>query len=96
MTEQQNEEREVPGQNSRGVERFLKTTFDKLPVDSKVLIGLFATLNSASSVTTRFDLPDQLWGIVCFGDGGPLVGQSEEVNWLKGVSDGILLMADHI
>lgn len=95
MNEQQNEEPEVSGQNSLGVERFVKATFDKLPADSKVLIGLFAALNTASRLTTEFDLPDQLWQIVRFGDGGPLVGQSEEVNWLKGVCDGIFLIMDN-
>lgn len=96
MNEQQANEQEVSGQNSFGVERFLKATFGNLPVTSKVLIALFASLNSASSLTTRFDLPNQLREIVRFGDGGPLVGQSEEVNWLKGICDGILLMVDHI
>jgi hypothetical protein len=30
-----------------------------------------------------------------FNDCGPLVGESEEINWLKGVCDGILLVANH-
>jgi hypothetical protein len=63
---------------------------------SEVLIALFFALNSASSVTTRFDLPENLWKTVRCGKGGPLVGQSEEANWLKGVTDGILLMVDHM
>ena len=96
MNGPQNREQKASEQTSCDVERFLKATFENLPVDSKVLIALFVALNSASSLTTRFDLPDQLWGTVRFGNGGPLVGQPEEVNWLKGVCDGILLMSDHI
>ena len=95
MNGQPNKDHEVSGHTSRHVEGFVKGIFENLPADSKVLIALFVALNSAASLTTRFDLPDQLWEIVRFGDGSPLVGQSEEVNWLKGLCDGILLMADY-
>jgi len=95
MNGQQNEDHEASERTSRHVEGLIKATFENLPADSKVLIALFVALNSASSLTTRFDLADQLWEIVRFGDGSPLVGQSEEVNWLKGLCDGILLMADY-
>jgi len=96
MNGQQNDEQEVRDQGFDHVERFIKATFDRLTVQDKVLIGLFVALNSTSSVTTRFELPENLWEIVRFGNRGPLVGQSEEANWLKGVGDGIRLMVDHI
>ncbi len=96
MNEQQGENSEPNKQTTYNIERFLELTFDRLPVDSKVLIGLFAALNSGSGLTQDFALPDRLWDIVRFGGCGPLVGQSEEVNWLKGISDGILLIADHV
>ena len=96
MDGQQNGEEDISGRTSCGVERTIEGTFDNLPVQSKALIGLFAALNSASSVTGGFELPDRLWNTVRFGDGGPLINQSEEVNWLKGVADGILLMVDHM
>jgi hypothetical protein len=96
MNEQQPRNPEPNKQASYNIERFLELTFERLPVDSKVLIGLFGALNSSSGLTQDFDLPDRLWEIVRFDGCGPLVGQSEEVNWLKGISDGILLVADHV
>lgn len=96
MDGQQNSKQEVHKQDSSGIEHFLKATFDNLPPQSKALVGLFLALNSASSLTTRFELPDHLWESVRFGHAGPVIGQSEEINWLKGVADGILLIADHI
>jgi len=90
------EEEEAPWQFSCNVESHLKGTFDNLPVETKILFGLFAALNNASTVTGRFALPDHLWETVRFGEGGPLVNQSEEANWLKGVTDGIFLMIDHM
>lgn len=95
MNEHQRRESEPNRQVTSNIERFLTSTFEKLPVDSKVLIGLFGALNSASGLTGRFSLPERLWEIVRFDGCGPLVGQSEEVNWLKGVCDGLLLMADY-
>lgn len=77
------------------VERFVETTFKKLPVDNKVLIALFGALNSASALTSNSELVDRLWKEMRLEGCGPLVGQSEEVNWLKGVCDGILLVADY-
>jgi hypothetical protein len=96
MDGQQNGEENISESTSCGVERFLKGTFDNLPVQTKVLIGLFTSVNSASTVTERFELPDHLWETVRFDNGGPLINQSEEANWLKGVTDGILLMVDHM
>lgn len=95
MTEHEAHNKISPERMSSNTERFIATTFDKLPADTKVLVALFSTLNSASSLTQSLKLPDHLWDAVRFGGGGPLVGESEEVNWLKGVSDGILLMLDH-
>jgi len=96
MDGQQDKQQQLPEQSPCGAQRSLIATFENLPAETKVLITLFAALNSASSVTTRFGLPDQLWKTVRFGNGGPLVGQSEEANWLKGVADGILLMVEHL
>jgi len=76
-------------------ERFLEATFSKLPVDSKVLIALFGALNSASALAENLELSNRLWKEMRFDGCGPLVGQSEEVNWLKGVCDGILLVTDY-
>jgi len=95
MNEQQSDNQHSPEQASFSVERFLESTFEKLPVDSKVLIGLFGALNAASGITRDFDLSERLWETMRFNGCGPLVGQSEEINWLKGVCDGILLVADH-
>ena len=81
--------------NSFALERFIATTFEKLPAHTKVLIGLFGALNSASDLTARLELSEKVWEIVRFDGCGPLQGQSEEVNWLKGVCDGILLVADY-
>ena len=96
MSGQEHEAEQVPKPTPCGVERCIKGTFDNLPVESKILIGLFAALNSASTVTRRFELPDHLWETVRLDNGGPLINQSEEANWLKGVTDGILLMVDHM
>ena len=84
-----------PKPDSFPTERFIETTFEKLSADSKVLIGLFAALNSVSGLSEGFDLSEKLWEIVRFNGCGPMAGQSEEVNWLKGVCDGILLLADY-
>lgn len=85
-----------PGEHApQHIERFLRITYDKLPAETKVLVALFSALNTASTLTKGFELPDDLWGIVRFGNGGPLIGESEEVNWLKGLSDGILLVANY-
>ena len=96
MDGQQNQGPERREHHADSVERFIKATFNGLSAQDKILISLFVALNSASSVTTRFDLPENLWQTVRFGNGGPLVGQPEEANWLKGVADGILLMVDHL
>jgi len=77
------------------VERFIRATFDKLPARTKVLVALFSALNTATTLTKDFELSDHLWNSMRFEDCGPLVGQSEEVNWLKGVCDGILLVANY-
>jgi hypothetical protein len=95
MTEQNGTGPESNKQATLQVEHFLETTFVKLPVDSKVLIALFGALNSASALTSSSRLADRLWKEMRLGGCGPLIGQSEEVNWLKGVSDGILLVADY-
>ena len=95
MDDQESGREHPPEQASFNVERFLESTFEKLPVDSKVLIALFGALNAASGITRGFDLSERLWEAMRFNGCGPLVGQSEEVNWLKGVCDGILLVADH-
>jgi len=95
MNEQHDTNLDSNKQATLEVERFLKTTFGKLPVDSKVLIALFGALNSASALAEDFELSNRLWKEMRFGGCGPLVGQPEEVNWLKGVCDGILLVADY-
>ena len=95
MNERQSGKPPAPRPESFSVERFLETTFDKLPAENKVLIALFGALNSAASVAPGLDLSDKVWEMVRFGGSGPLVGQSEEVNWLKGVCEGILLIADY-
>ncbi len=82
-------------QATQQVERFLEATFRKLPIDSKVLVALFGALNSASTLTSGSDLADRLWKSMRFDGCGPLANQSEEVNWLKGVCDGILFIADY-
>jgi hypothetical protein len=78
------------------VERFIRVTYEKLPAETKVLVSLFSALNAVTTLTRDFDLPDSLWQTVLFDDRGPLVGESEEVNWLKGVCDGVLLIANHV
>ena len=77
------------------VERFIRVTFEKLPARTKVLVALFAALNTATTLTKDFELSDHLWNSMRFEDCGPLVGESEEVNWLKGVCDGIFLVANY-
>jgi hypothetical protein len=89
-------EKQPPGDPASGhLERFIRLTYDKLPAETKVLVALFSALNSASTLTKSFELPDDLWRAVRFGNGGPLIGESEEVNWLKGLADGILLIANY-
>jgi hypothetical protein len=95
MNEQHDNNLNSNKQATLQVERFLEATYSKLPVDSKVLVALFAALNTGSTLAGDFELPNQLWREIRFDGCGPLVGQSEEVNWLKGVCDGILLLADH-
>lgn len=82
-------------QATEQVERFLETTFRKCSVEQKVVIALFCALNSASTLTKDCELVNRLWNEMRFNGCGPLVAQSEEVNWLKGVCDGILLLADY-
>lgn len=77
-------------------ECFIGATYDKLSPHVKVLVALFAAMNSSSAATQRFKLPERLWEMVRPGSGGPLVGESEETNWLKGVCDGILLVIDYM
>lgn len=77
------------------VERFIRVTFEKLPAQTKVLIALFAALNSSATLTKGFELPNQLWDSMRFNECGPLVGEPEEVNWLKGVCDGIILVSNY-
>jgi len=82
--------------NGSNTERFIAATYDKLPPHVKVLVALFSAVNGSAASTQRFELPECLWGTVRLGSGGPLVGESEETNWLKGVCDGILLVIDHM
>lgn len=82
-------------QSDSNVERFIRITYEKLPAQTKVIVALFSALNTVTTLTKDFELPDALWQSVLFSDCGPLVGESEEVNWLKGVCDGILLVANH-
>jgi hypothetical protein len=95
MDGQQSGESKESKRDSLALERFLTTTFDKLPAQTKVLVALFAALNSTATLTEKLDLSDRIWQHVRFNGSGPLVGESEEVNWLKGVCDGILLIADY-
>jgi len=69
-----------PSTTPFALERFLATTFDKLPAQTKVLIRLFGALNSASDLTERLELSEKVWEIVRFDGCGPLIGESEEVN----------------
>lgn len=82
-------------QTANNVERFIRITFEKLPARTKVLVALFSALNTATTLTKDFELPDHLWSSMRFEDCGPLVGESEEVNWLKGVCDGIFMVANY-
>lgn len=77
-------------------ERFIAATYGGLSPQMKVLVALFSAVNSSSASTQEFELPGHLWDIVRLGTGGPLVGESEETNWLKGVCDGILLVIEHM
>jgi hypothetical protein len=77
------------------MERFIKVTFDKLPVQTKILVAVFSALNSATTLTRNFDLPEELWKSVLLDTSGPVVGESEEVNWFKGLCDGILLVTGY-
>jgi hypothetical protein len=77
------------------IERFIRVTFEKLPAHTKVLVTLFSALNSSTTLTKGFELPEHLWHSMRFEHCGPLVGESEEVNWLKGVCDGILMVANY-
>ena len=95
MKERQDGDRTSDKQSPCNVERFIRITFEKLPAQTKVLVALFSALNSASALTRSFELPEHLWETVRFDTCGPLVGESEEVNWLKGVCDGILLVANY-
>lgn len=95
MNQQQPDQSPPSRQVTFKLERTLEAKFQKLPPDCKVLVALFAAVNSASGVAGTLDLPNRLWSIVRFGDHGPLAGQSEEVNWLKGICDGIFLVVDH-
>lgn len=83
-------------QSGGNVERFIRVTYEKLPTQTKVLVSLFSSLNTVTTLTKDFELPESLWQSMLINDGGPLVGESEEVNWLKGICDGILLVANHI
>jgi len=94
MDEPRDDARQPEKDLTPAIERFVEQTFEKLPTDKKVLIALFAALNSSQSVTRGFDLPERLREIVR-SDCGPLAGQSVEVNWLKGVADGMTLITDH-
>ncbi len=82
-------------QNGSSVERFIRVTYEKLPAETKVLVALFSAMNTVTTLTKDFELPESLWQSMLFHNGGPLVGESEEVNWLKGICDGILLVANH-
>jgi hypothetical protein len=82
-------------QGTGKAERFIQATFEKLPARTKVLIALFSALNSAATLTQGFDLSDHLWKAMQSDACGPLVGESEETNWLKGVCDGIRMMSQY-
>ena len=86
-----------PGERPSGgnTERFIKATFERLPARTKVLVALFSALNSATTLTKGFELSDHLWTAMRFDTHGPLPGESEEANWLKGVCDGIRMMSDY-
>ena len=90
-----NQNTQAEKQTVSNVERFIRTTFEKLPARTKVLVALFSALNTATTLTKDFELSDRLWSSMRFEDCGPLVGESEEVNWLKGVCDGIFLVANY-
>ena len=87
---------QLPGNAAESnTERLIAATYDKLSPHAKVLVSLFSAMNSSAATTQRFGLPERLWDVVRVGSGGPLVGESEETNWLKGVCDGILLVIEH-
>lgn len=91
----QNSDPHADRQTVCNVERFIRVTFEKLPARTKVLVALFSALNSSTTLTKDFELPEHLWHSMRFEHCGPLVGESEEVNWLKGVCDGILMVANY-
>ena len=80
---------------SASLEDFIRITFDKLPMRTKVLVSLFSALNGIAALTKNFDLPNHVGKIVRSEHNGPLIGESEEVNWLKGICDGISLLTNH-
>jgi len=90
-----NEEPHADQQTACNIERFIRVTFEQLPARTKVLVALFAAMNSATTLTKGFELSDHLWNVTRFDTCGPLVGESEEVNWLKGVCDGILMISNY-
>lgn len=96
MDKPETDERIPDGSDPSNTERFIAVTFDKLSAHEKVLVALFSAMNNSSASTQRFELPGHLWDVVRLGSGGPLVGESEETNWLKGVCDGILLVIEHL
>lgn len=96
MGEPEIESKNANDQSSSNTERFISVTFDQLSPHMKVLVALFSAVNSSSASTQRFTLPTQLWDTVRLGSGGPLIGESEETNWLKGVCDGILLVIERM
>jgi hypothetical protein len=96
MDEAKANERTQNNANPSNTERFIAATYDKLPPHVKVLVALFSAMNSSSASTQRFELPGRLWEVVRLGSGGPLIGESEETNWLKGVCDGVLLVIEHM
>lgn len=90
------DEPEAIDRTASNTERFIATTYGKLPQNTKVLVALFSAINGSSASTQSLELPGHLWDIVREGSGGPLVGESEETNWLKGVCDGILLVIENM
>jgi len=96
MNEPETTEKTANESDSSNTERFIAVTYDQLSPHEKVLVALFSAMNSSSASTQRFELPGHLWDVVRLGSGGPLIGESEETNWLKGVCDGILLVIEHL
>ena len=96
MDESETNERAFEARTPSNTEQFITVTYDKLSPHVKALVALFSAMNSSSACTQRFDLPGRLWDSVRQGSGGPLIGESEETNWLKGVCDGVLLVIEHM